>query len=120
VRIVKEGGIRLRSNDLKDRVDLINVLRIWRDGRGAFRVKGFQGQLQEAWLRVAPVIREGTKSGTVGLMGRNLSHNIGSHALYWVEQQEPDEEKSRFYRHLRERMELLAGFATSAYLHKSE
>jgi hypothetical protein len=113
VRIVKEGGIRLRSNDLKDRVDLINVLRIRRDGRGVFHVKGFQGQLQEAWLRVAPVIREGTKSGTVGLMGRNLSHNIGSHALYWVEQQEPDEEKSRFYRHLRERMELLAGFATS-------
>jgi hypothetical protein len=112
VRVVKAGGIQLDSADKRERVDLITVCQTSKTG-DRWRVTAFQGQLQEAWLRVLPVIEQGTKSGTVGLMGRNLSHNIGSHALYWLEQDEKKETRRAFYRYLRERMELVAGFATS-------
>lgn len=110
---MKPGGISLKGDSPDERVDLINVCQIEGGAESGWKVTGYQGQLQEAWMRVVPVLKEGTKSGTVGLMGRNLSHNIGSHALYWIEQDETEREKILFYRYLRERMELLAGFATS-------
>jgi hypothetical protein len=115
IRAVDVGGFPMRSTDVQDRVDLISVCHTKKvDGRWC--VTGYQGQLQSAWLRVQKIVREGTKSGAVALMGRNLSHNIGSHALFWLEQDidsKIDKPTSRFYRYLRERMELLAGFATS-------
>ncbi len=119
VRAVAVGGFRMRSANPEDRVDLITVCRMEKRPEG-WRVVGLQGQLQSAWLRIGPIVSQGTRSGTVALMGRNLSHNIGSHVLFWLEQDlrqagsEPDkEELVRFLRYLRERMELLAGFATT-------
>lgn len=136
VRAVKPDGFLLRSRDPRDRVDLVIVCCVAREEDG-WRVTGFQGQLQDAWLRLEFVIREGTKSGSVALMGRNMSHNIGSHVLFWLEQDESQladaaravdeaggdgkrehfhEERARFYKYLRERMELMAGFATGVAL----
>ncbi len=119
VRVVAPGAVRLRSASERDRVDLVSVCQTIRVEDG-WRVNGYQGMLQQAWLRVKAVITAGTQAGTVGLMGRNMSHNIGSHALFYLETDEKDDEgKKIFYRYLRERMELLAGFATSMPLSSS-
>jgi len=118
VRVVRPGAIRLRSVNERDRVDVIAVCQTVRTETG-WRVVGYQGQLQQAWVRVQAVIRAGTKAGTIGLMGRNMSHNIGSHALFYFEMDEKDEKKKPFYRYLRERMELLAAFATDMSLSSS-
>ncbi len=115
IRFVKAGGYRLKSRSERDRVDIITVCQVEPNGAG-WRVKGFQGQLQEAWSRVALSIKEGTKSGSVGLMGRNMSHNLGSHALYYLEEDETDDNKKKFCRYLRQRMELAAAFATNTPL----
>ncbi|HEV3470352.1 MAG TPA: hypothetical protein VG148_13585 [Pyrinomonadaceae bacterium] len=115
LRVVKTGAIRMNSRNERDRVDIITVCQVALEG-GRWRVKGLQGQLQQAWIRVRATIEAGTEAGTVGLMGRNMSHNIGSHALFYMEVEEPCEEKQRFYRYLRERMELLAGFSTGLSL----
>jgi hypothetical protein len=112
VRVVAPGAIRLRSDNDRNRVDLVSVCQSVREGAG-WRVVRYQGLLQQAWLRVKSTIREGTKAGTVGLVSRNMSHNIGSHALFYLEVDEKDLEKKTFFRYMRERMELLAGFATS-------
>jgi hypothetical protein len=111
LRVVKLGAIPMISENKRDRVDIITVCQIENQGAG-WRVVGFQGQLQQAWIRVRAGIEAGTQAGTVGLMGRSMSHNIGSHALFYLEADEPDPEKRNFYRYLRERMELLAGFST--------
>jgi len=118
VRVVAPGAIRLRSSNERDRVDLVSVCQVVRTGQG-WRVESYQGLLQQAWLRVKATITAGTQSGTVGLMGRNMSHNIGSHALFYLEMDEENNGKKTFYRYLRERMELLAGFATSMPLSSS-
>ncbi len=115
VRVVKPGAIRMGSNNERDRVDIITVCQIANTDNG-WRVIGVQGQLQQAWIRVSAGIQAGTQAGTVGLMGRNMSHNIGSHALFYLEVEEADPERQRFYRYLRERMELLAGFSTGLSL----
>lgn len=112
VRVVAPEAIRLRSKSERDRVDLVSVCQSIRQGDG-WQVVRYQGLLQQAWIRVKSTIRAGTKEGTVALMGRNMSHNIGSHALFYLEMDEPNEAVKTFYRYLRERMELLAGFATS-------
>jgi hypothetical protein len=115
LRIIKPAAIRMNSNNKRDRVDIITVCQIDNEKEG-WRVVGFQGQCQEAWLRVKAGIEAGTQAGTVGLMGRNMSHNIGSHALFYLEADETDVDTKRFYRYLRERMELLAGFSTGLSL----
>jgi hypothetical protein len=131
VRAIKPDGFLLLSPNPRDRVDVVVVCHIALDG-DRWRVTGYQGQLQDAWLRLEFVIREGTKSGSVALMGRNMSHNIGSHVLFWLEQDESHlaeqvstgrigeqrsaEERARFHKYLRERMELMAGFATGVAL----
>lgn len=126
VRAFRPGGFRLRRGDEasdQDRVDLINVIDIDKDGVP----QGFQGQLQEAWLRVHSVMKEGTRTATMGLLGRSMSHNIGSHALWHLESElteqhhnltsrnphrfEPNELR-RFVSYVRERSELIAGYAT--------
>jgi len=112
VRLVAPGAVKLRSNNERDRVDLVSVGQVVREGDG-WHVVRYQGLLQQAWLRVKSTIKAGTKEGSVALMGRNMSHNIGSHALFYLEMEEDKQEKKTFYRYLRERMELLAGFATS-------
>jgi hypothetical protein len=112
VRVVAPAAIRLRSSSERDRVDLVSVCQVLKEGDG-WRVARYQGLLQQAWLRVKSTIRAGTKEGTVALMGRNMSHNIGSHALFYMEMDESEPTKKTFYRYLRGRMELLAGFATS-------
>lgn len=111
LRLVRIGGVQLRSPRLIDRVDLVGVC-IVRQQNDFFRVVGFQGQLQEAWQRVEPAIKLGTQSGGIALMSRNLSHNIGSHALQWLKREEIAERHKTFYGYLAERMELIAGFAT--------
>lgn len=113
LRVIRPGAIRMNSPNKRDRVDIITVCQIENsyDGKG-WQVVGIQGQLQQSWLRVKARIEAGTQAGTVGLMGRNMSHNIGSHALFYLEVEETNAEKQRFYRYLRERMELLAGFST--------
>jgi hypothetical protein len=118
VRVVAPGAIRLRSNSERDRVDLVSVCQVLRTGAG-WHVGGYQGLLQQAWLRVKATVTAGTQAGTVGLMGRNMSHNIGSHALFYLESDEPPGSRKTFFRYLRERMELLAGFATSMPLSSS-
>jgi hypothetical protein len=114
-RCVSVAGVPMRGGDPRPLVDLVIVCKT-EAAEGGHRIIGYQGQFLDAWLRVRPIVREGTRSGAVALMGRNLSHNIGSHALYWLEQEEPETveglNRARFLRYLRERMELLAGFAT--------
>lgn len=112
IRVVAPGAIRLKSDNARDRVDLVAACQSARHGDG-WRVESYQGLLQQAWLRVKDIIRAGTRTGTVGLVSRNMSHNIGSHALFYLETDEEQKEKQTFFRYLRERMELLAGFATS-------
>jgi hypothetical protein len=112
VRVVAPGAIRLRSINERDRVDLVSACQVVREDNH-WRVVGYQGLLQQAWLRVKANIKAGTQAGTVGLVSRNMSHNIGSHALFYLELDEVDEKKKVFFRYMRERMELLAGFATS-------
>jgi hypothetical protein len=113
IRLVKPGGSQMNGGDYRDRVDFVCVCIVCRDNKGApWVVKGFQGQLQEAWLRVGSVIQMGTQVGATALMGRNLSHNIGSHVLYWLSQDEREETRQRFLRYIQVRMELIAGFAT--------
>lgn len=112
VRVVAPGAIRLRSASERDRVDIVSACQIERDG-DRWKITGYQGLLQQAWLRVKSNIKAGTQAGTVGLVSRNMSHNIGSHALFYLELDERDKGKKIFFRYMRERMELLAGFATS-------
>lgn len=112
VRVVAPGAIRLRSASERDRVDIVSACQIERDG-DQWKITGYQGLLQQAWLRVKSNIKAGTQAGTVGLVSRNMSHNIGSHALFYLELDEKDDKKKIFFRYMRERMELLAGFATS-------
>lgn len=112
VRVVAPGAIRLCSNNERDRVDIVSACQIARDG-DRWKIAGYQGLLQQAWLRVKSNIKAGTQAGTVGLVSRNMSHNIGSHALFYLELDEKDDKKKIFFRYMRERMELLAGFATS-------
>jgi hypothetical protein len=74
------------------------------------------------------ILRRSSIVGITALSSRNLSHNLGSHILYWLEQearkrsQEFEKEskyslaeyfksKALFYAYLRERMELVAGMA---------
>lgn len=115
-RFVRDSATLLASRWNSDRVDIVVVAIVERDG-GWWRVKGFQGQLQEAWLRVSNRIVDGNRAGSIALMARNLSHNIGSHALFWVAanaSKEPNpKELKDFLGYLQVRMELLAGFATS-------
>lgn len=109
-RCVSVGGFPMRAKCKPQLVDLIIVCKT-EVIEGRYRMTGLQGQFQDAMLRVQPIVREGTRVGAVALMSRNLSHNIGSHALYWLED-EAEDDQARFYKYLRERMELLAGFAT--------
>jgi hypothetical protein len=88
------------------------------------------------------VMREATRTSCVSLYSRNLSHNLGSHILHWLEQEVHKEAnelknignnsedtnlkanfmrlaryfeaKELFYRYLRERMDLIA--AAAVYL----
>lgn len=135
VRAVKDEGFQLVSRnpegdgtvDPKERVDLISVCLF---DKNNWKILAYQGQLQEAWLRVVPALRRGTQAGTLSLICRNLSHNIGSHALFHLESNIPyllgasggghtESNKSkaatalrRFLTYIRERTEYLAGFAT--------
>ena len=115
-RMVKPGGSQMVEGTLTDRIDFVVVCIVTRDNPQApWAVRGFQGQLQEAWLRLEPLIRRGNQTAAVALLGRNLSHNIGSHALFWLAQdmrQAHDMNKYVFYTYLRDRMELLGGIAT--------
>jgi hypothetical protein len=110
-RFVRDSATLLASEWNADRVDIVVVVIVEQHG-GWWRVRGFQGQLQEAWLRVANRIVDGNRAGGIALMARNLSHNIGSHALYWVAADESDGKKD-FLTYMQVRMELLAGFATN-------
>lgn len=110
-RFVRDSASLMVSRWNGERVDVV-VVGIVEQHDGWWRIKGFQGQLQEAWLRVATKVTDGNRAGGIALMARNLSHNIGSHALYWIAAEE-DVEQKMFLNYLQVRMELLAGFATS-------
>jgi hypothetical protein len=110
-RFVRDAASLMASHRNAERVDVV-VVAIAEPHGGGWRIKGFQGQLQEAWLRVSNRIKDGNRAGSIALMARNVSHNIGSHALYWVAAGLPQEQKE-FLNYLQVRMELLAGFATS-------
>lgn len=109
-RFVRDSATLLASRRNAQRVDIV-VVALVEQHDGWWRVKGFQGQLQEAWLRVKNRVSDGNRAGSIALMARNLSHNIGSHALYWVANSSSKEQKD-FLNYLQVRMELLAGFAT--------
>lgn len=109
-RFVRDSATLLASRRNAQRVDIV-VVALVEPHDGWWRVKGFQGQLQEAWLRVKNRVADGNRAGSIALMARNLSHNIGSHALYWVAAGASKEQKD-FLNYLQVRMELLAGFAT--------
>lgn len=112
-RFVRSAATLLASQDNAERVDIVVVAIVKHDGT-QWRVTGFQGQLQEAWIRVRNRIEDGNRSGSIALMARNLSHNIGSHALYWVAAGATGTraDEKEFLTYLQGRMELLAGFAT--------
>lgn len=110
-RFVRDSATLLASVRNAERVDVV-VVAIAKRHEGWWRVEGFQGQLQEAWLRVSRRIVDGNRAAGLALMARNLSHNIGSHALYWVASElGRDVEQRRFLTYMQERMELLAGWA---------
>jgi hypothetical protein len=113
-RFVRDSATLLASCWNAERVDIV-VVAIVEAHDGWWRVRGFQGQLQEAWLRVRNRIVDGNRAAGIALMARNMSHNIGSHALYWVASKSAEKEK-RFLTYLQARMELLAGFATKVPL----
>jgi len=58
------------------------------------------------------VRKHGTRAAASALMGRNLSHNIGAHALYWLEKEQGDPELALFNAYLRERMDFVAAIST--------
>jgi hypothetical protein len=119
VRCIREGGTLLAGGDNARRVDLVIVSALRFDGAtGRWMLESFQGQLQEAWSRVSAALATGTNAATIALMSRNMSHNIGSHSLFWLMQAE-EGQRRRFYRYLQVRMELVAAFATEMPLSPS-
>jgi hypothetical protein len=114
VRFIREGATLLASEVNVDRVDMVAVA-IIRKIDGRWRAAGFQGQLQEASLRATAKLHDGLHAAGIALMARNLSHNIGSHALFWLRSDAAhagNSDRAKFYDYLQARMELLAGFAT--------
>lgn len=157
VRASVIGGFPLvdRRDDgnLIERVDIAIFGQLKRSGE-EWKLVSYQGLFERATEPDEEIRRENNRSGALALMGRNLSHNIGSHALYWLEQSseslhtrlrardragsealeradvvpritsevdsyatEHDQgDLSRFYKYVRERMELLAGLVTGVPL----
>lgn len=60
------------------------------------------------------MIKHGTKAAVAAIMGRNMSHNIGSHVLSNVTTSSKPDEKdlSRFHAYLQGRMDFIARIAT--------
>lgn len=111
VRFVRDSATLLASRRNGERVDIV-VVAILEPHEHRWRLEGFQGQLQEAWLRVSRRIVDGNRAAGLALMARNMSHNIGSHALHWVASEyDGNAPQRRFLTYMQERMELLAGFA---------
>lgn len=136
-RLMRVGGTLLRPSRNADRVD-ISIAAVVERNEAGFVVHGFEAAMNEAWSRIESALARGTQAGAIALMSRNLAHNIGSHALYWLsrdfEREEEDDDTivfhdeeeaatrrqdqlereavRRFYQYLQIRMELLAGFAT--------
>jgi hypothetical protein len=142
----RSEGIRVESVDIA----IFGQLK-W---SGEWKLVGYQGLFERATEPNEEIKLENIRAGALALMGRNLSHNIGSHALYWLEQsceslhtrlkareiaardaQEAEGgaarvvtevdpyvpeynngDLSRFYKYVRERMELLAGLVTGVPL----
>jgi hypothetical protein len=150
IRAVAVNGFAMKGTAI-ELVDVVIVAQLRQAGEN-FEVRGYQGLMQSANSRADLIFAAGTRSGAVALMGRNLSHNIGSHALYWMEQESMKRHRSRerearaaqkraqaeaggrkvrrlvvsvdsedsrhalFFKYMRERTELLAGFATNVPL----
>lgn len=118
IKVLHNDGIQLkklggeRAGDDR-RVDVIIVAQI-----SGGKIEGFQGQLQDSWPRLQAIYKSATKSAAMKLIGRSLSHNIGSHALYHINQAEKNEtekytgeERSEFAVYLQNRMELVNALA---------
>lgn len=86
IKVLHNDGIQLKKQDGERggddrRVDVIIVAQI-----SGGKIEGFQGQLQDSWPRIQAIYKSATKSAAMKLIGRSLSHNIGSHALYHISQ----------------------------------
>ena len=89
LRLIRDAGYRLRKGTITHRFDIVAVCvfgvadenepkdRNYFRLPGGVVLKGFQGQLQEAWLRVKPAFKGGTNSGVISLLARNMMHNMG-------------------------------------------
>ena len=118
IKVMHNDGFQLKQQDGKSagddkRVDIIIVAQI-NEGK----IEGFQGQLQDSWPRLQAIYKSATKSASMKLIGRSLSHNIGSHALYHINQSEKNEtekytgeQRSLFAAYLQNRMELVNALA---------
>ena len=118
IKVLHNDGIQLKKQDGERagddrRVDVIIVAQI-----SGGKIEGFQGQLQDSWPRLQAIYKSATKSAAMKLIGRSLSHNIGSHALYHISQAEKNEtekytgeQRSEFAAYLQNRMELVNALA---------
>ena len=118
IKVLHNDGIQLKKQDgerARDdkRVDIIIVAQI-----SGGKIEGFQGQLQDSWPRLQAIYKSATKSAAMKLIGRSLSHNIGSHALYHISQAAKNEtekytgeQRGEFATYLQNRMELVNALA---------
>lgn len=122
-RVMHPHGLRIGGGGINDIYDLVFVRRI---GPGR---DGLQGLLQPAWERVYPVVRANVRTASLRLISRSLSHNIGSHALMYLQkeletgrvgQQDTPEDFNRklakMARYLRERFEMMASVSVESPL----
>lgn len=64
---------------------------------------------------ILETIRHGTRAAVAAIMGRNMSHNIGSHVLSYLSNENEVEDKSngKFYRYLQGRMDFISDISTT-------
>jgi hypothetical protein len=98
---------------------------ISRNASGLFREINFVYTLiANAAKQKHDVIKRGTKAAVAAIMGRNMSHNIGSHVLsYWIKYLNDynsiksllkvTKDESRLMEYLRQRMDFIAEICTS-------
>ena len=86
VRASMPGGFRIVDQEKTgERVEIVIFGQLrWQQNQ--WMLDGYQGLLERASQPDLAIQRENIRAGALALMGRNLSHNIGSHALYWLEQ----------------------------------
>ncbi len=111
IRVVKVEGYRF--------IIIFLLHRPWKDT--PILQKGFIADIASnfgAGLRIRKarhdMLRKGARAAVAAIMGRNMSHNLGSHVLsYWIKRERNEAQSRKLLSYLRHRMDFIAEIATS-------